>query len=99
MVRECSRLNSVIIKAYAAVPVRVQLEKVERSIDNEGFKAELQIVLSYGGLANIRHPRLHETLVSGPVDCNMPGAKSSFRQNPPLRSPLFLNSATRRLIS
>lgn len=43
-----------MIEAYAAAPVRVQLEKVERSIHNEGFKAELQTVLSYGGLANIR---------------------------------------------
>jgi Hydantoinase/oxoprolinase len=96
VVRECSRLNSVMIEAYAAAPVRVQLEKVERSIDNEGFKAELQTVLSYGGLANTRHSRLHETLVSGPVDCNVPGAKSCFRQNPPLRIPLVSNSATGR---
>ena len=86
VIRECSRLNSVMIEAYAAAPVRVQLEKVERAIHAEGFKAELQTVLSYGGLANIRHPRLHETLVSGPVGgvsggryvCNLLGIENAI---------------------
>jgi hypothetical protein len=88
-----------MIEAYAAAPVRVQLEKVERSIHNEGFKAELQTVLSYGGLANIRHPRLHETLVSGPVGCNVPSAKLCLSQNSLRPSPLVSNSLTSRLIS
>jgi acetone carboxylase, beta subunit len=88
-----------MIEAYAAAPVRVQLEKVERSIHNEGFKAELQTVLSYGGLANIRHPRLHGTLVSGPVGCNVPSAKLCLSQNSLHPSPLVSNSLTSRLIS
>ena len=86
VIREFSRLNSVMIEAYAAAPVRIQLEKIERSVQSEGFKAELQTVLSYGGLANIRHPRLHETLVSGPVGgvsggrfiCNLLGIENAI---------------------
>ncbi len=67
VLREHSRLNSPLIEAYAAAPVRGQLFKVEDSVRKQGFGAPLQTVLSYGGLANIRYPRLHETLMSGPV--------------------------------
>jgi N-methylhydantoinase A len=67
VLREHSRLNSTLIEAYAAAPVRSQLFKVEDSVRERGFGAPLQTVLSYGGLANIRYPRLHETLMSGPV--------------------------------
>ncbi len=74
IVREQFRLNSLLIEAYAAAPGRDQLFRVEQSIQAHGFRHPLQVVLSYGGLANIRHPRLHETLVSGPVGGIM-GAK------------------------
>ncbi len=67
VMREQSRLNSLLIEAYAAAPVRQQLLKVEQSVHNYGFPNPLQTVLSYGGLSNIRYPRLHETLVSGPI--------------------------------
>ncbi len=67
VMREQSRLNSLLIEAYAAAPVRQQLLKVEQRIHDYGFPNPLQTVLSYGGLSNIRYPRLHETLVSGPI--------------------------------
>jgi acetone carboxylase, beta subunit len=67
VVREHSRLNSALIEAYAAAPVRQQLFNVERAVHERGFRRPLRTVLSYGGLANIRYPRLHETLISGPV--------------------------------
>ncbi|MFL5655535.1 MAG: hydantoinase/oxoprolinase family protein [Ktedonobacteraceae bacterium] len=67
VMREQSRLNSLLIEAYAAAPVRQQLLKVEQSIHDYGFPNPLQTVLSYGGLSNVRYPRLHETLVSGPI--------------------------------
>src|SRR6266566_4324686 len=67
VMREQSRLNSLLIEAYAAAPVRQQLLKVEQSVHNYGFPNPFQTVLSYGGLSNIRYPRLHETLVSGPI--------------------------------
>jgi N-methylhydantoinase A len=67
VLREHSRLNSTLIEAYAAAPVRNQLFNVEGSIHSRGFGRPLRTVLSYGGLADIRYPRLHETLISGPV--------------------------------
>jgi acetone carboxylase, beta subunit len=67
VLREHSRMNSTLIEAYAAAPVRRQLFNVEASVQERGFASPLQTVLSYGGLANIRYPRLHETLISGPV--------------------------------
>ena len=67
VMREQSRLNSVLIEAYAAAPVRKQLFRIQERIHDHGFKNPLQTVLSYGGLANVNYPRLHETLVSGPI--------------------------------
>ena len=74
VVRENSRLNAVLIEAYAVAPVRRQLEKVEQAVQSRGYRYPLQTVLAYGGLCNIRYPRLHETLISGPVGGVM-GAK------------------------
>jgi acetone carboxylase, beta subunit len=67
VMREQSRLNSLLIEAYAAAPVRRQLLRVQERIHDYGFPNPLQTVLSYGGLSNIHYPRLHETLVSGPI--------------------------------
>jgi acetone carboxylase, beta subunit len=74
VIRENSRLNAALIEAYAVGPVRTQLEKVERAVQSRGYRYPLQTVLAYGGLCNIRYPRLHETLISGPVGGVM-GAK------------------------
>jgi N-methylhydantoinase A len=65
--REVSRANSTLIEAYASAPVRVQLEHVEEAVQERRFRRPLQTMLAYGGLADIRYPRLHETLISGPV--------------------------------
>jgi len=67
VIRENQRVNATTIEAYAADPVRKQLHNVETSANNRGFRKQLTTMLSYGGLANIRHPRLHETLISGPI--------------------------------
>ena len=67
VIRENSRLNAALIEAYAVSPVREQLHKVEESIQSRGYRYSLQTLLAYGGLCNIRYPRLHETLISGPV--------------------------------
>lgn len=64
---EHSRLNTTVVEAYAAAPVRAQLEGVENGIQDLGYQHSLQTVLAYGGLANINHSRLHETLISGPM--------------------------------
>ena len=67
VVRENSRLNAALIEAYAAASVRVQLQRIESAVQDQGFRYPLQTVLAYDGLCNIRHPRLHETFISGPV--------------------------------
>src|SRR5699024_2198440 len=46
---------------------REQLVNVDKAAKKEGFKHGVQTVLSYGGLANMNYPRLHETMISGPV--------------------------------
>jgi len=67
VIRENQRVNATTIEAYAADPVRRQLHNVEGSATTRGFRKQLTTMLSFGGLANIRHPRLHETLISGPI--------------------------------
>lgn len=71
---EQSRINSTVAEAYAAGPVRAQLEGVETGIQDLGYRNPLQTVLAYGGLANVKHRRLHETLISGPMG-GIAGAK------------------------
>jgi acetone carboxylase beta subunit len=67
VVREQSRLNSVVLEAYAADRSREQLLGVEQAAQGAGFRFGAQTMLSYGGLASVRYPRLHETMISGPV--------------------------------
>lgn len=67
VIRENQRVNATTIEAYAADPVREQLHNVEASAKQRGYRKQMTTMLSYGGLANIRHPRLHETLISGPI--------------------------------
>ncbi len=74
VIRENSRLNAALIEAFAVGPVREQLHKVEDAVQSRGYRYSLQTLLAYGGLCNIRYPRLHETLISGPVGGVM-GAK------------------------
>ncbi|QQK75750.1 hydantoinase/oxoprolinase family protein [Salicibibacter cibarius] len=67
IIREQSRLNSTLIEAYATAKGRDQLLGVEAAAKQHGFSHSVQTMLSYGGLANVRYPRLHETMISGPV--------------------------------
>jgi len=66
-IRELARLNSVVIQAYAAEPVREQLFHIEDRLKRAGMQYPLQTVLAYGGLAPVHYPRLYESVVSGPV--------------------------------
>ncbi len=74
VVREYSRLYSTIIQCYAAEPVRKQLLRIEDKAKENGYAGKLLTVLSYGGLADVRYPRMFESLLSGPVGGLM-GAK------------------------
>jgi N-methylhydantoinase A/oxoprolinase/acetone carboxylase beta subunit len=65
--REVSRANATLIQAYASEPARDQLLGVERKLTDAGYPHSLKTVLCYGGVTNIRYPRLFETVMSGPV--------------------------------
>lgn len=65
--REQGRMNTLVLHAYAAEPGREQLLKIENRLQEQGFRYPLQIVLSHGGLTNIRYPRIHEGCFSGPI--------------------------------
>lgn len=67
VIREQSRLNSVLIEAYATGRGREQLAGIERVSKEHGFRYGVQTLLSFGGLTSISHPRLHETMISGPI--------------------------------
>ncbi|MFA4835197.1 MAG: hydantoinase/oxoprolinase family protein, partial [Dehalococcoidia bacterium] len=67
IVRESSRVNVLVMQGYCAEPVRKQLFSIENSLKAQGYKYPLQQVLSYGTVANIRHPRIYEAVVSGPI--------------------------------
>lgn len=67
VIREQSRLNSLLIEAYATSRGRMQLKGIEDVSKKYGFKYGVQTLLSFGGLTSINHPRLHETMISGPI--------------------------------
>lgn len=67
VIREQSRLNSLLIEAYATSRGRMQLKGIENVSKKYGFKYGVQTLLSFGGLTSINHPRLHETMISGPI--------------------------------
>lgn len=65
--KESTRLKSLLIECSAAEETRRQLQGVERAAKREGFRHNLQTVLSYGAVADIRYPRLYESICSGPT--------------------------------
>jgi N-methylhydantoinase A/oxoprolinase/acetone carboxylase beta subunit len=72
--REISRANATVIQAYASDPARKQLYRIEEELRKVGYPHSLKTVLGYGGITNIRYPRLFEAAMSGPVGGLM-GAK------------------------
>jgi acetone carboxylase beta subunit len=67
VIREQSRLNSVLIEAYATSGGRQQLAGIQSISKKYGFRYGVQTLLSFGGLTSINHPRMHETMISGPI--------------------------------
>ena len=65
--REYSRLNCVVIEAYAADPSRRHLIKIEDEIKKQGFKRRLQIMTAHGGIVNVRAAKAFQSLISGPI--------------------------------
>jgi N-methylhydantoinase A/oxoprolinase/acetone carboxylase beta subunit len=69
-----SRANATVVQAYASDPARKQLYRIEEELVKIGYQHSLKTVLGYGGITNIRYPRLFEAAMSGPVGGLM-GAK------------------------
>ncbi|MBW2421326.1 MAG: hydantoinase/oxoprolinase family protein, partial [Deltaproteobacteria bacterium] len=65
--REISRANATVVQAYASDPARKQLYRIEEELVKTGYQHSLKTVLGYGGITNIRYPRLFEAAMSGPV--------------------------------
>ncbi|MCZ7530081.1 MAG: hydantoinase/oxoprolinase family protein [Acidimicrobiia bacterium] len=72
--REVSRANATVIQAYASHAAREQLFRIEEELKKIDYSHSLKTVLGYGGITNIRYPRLFESAMSGPVGGLM-GAK------------------------
>ena len=67
VIREQSRLNSLLIEAYATGGGRKQLKSIEKVARENGYRYGVQTLQSFGGLTSINHPNLHETMISGPI--------------------------------
>lgn len=65
--REYSRLYAAVLQAYAAEPVREQCLQIEAKVREQGYAHPLYTLLAYGGMVDVRYPRLYETFTSGPV--------------------------------
>jgi acetone carboxylase beta subunit len=65
--REGPRLNALVLQAYGAEPVRQHMQKIERNLQNLGYRYPLQIMLADGGIANIKYPPLFKACFSGPI--------------------------------
>jgi len=72
--REVSRANATVIQAYASSAARKQLFRIEEELNKIQYPHSLKTVLGYGGVTNIRYPRLFEAAMSGPVG-GLQGAK------------------------
>ncbi len=65
--REGPRLNALVLQAYGAEPVRGHLQKIEKELQDTGYRHPLQIMLADGGIANIQYPPLYKACFSGPI--------------------------------
>lgn len=64
---ENERLKSLLLQCYIAEVGRRQLLNVEEEAKRDGYQHNLLTLLSYGAAADIRYPRLYESVISGPV--------------------------------
>ena len=67
MIKESARMKTVLVECFACEGARSRLKTVEDSAKADGYKFDLQTLLAFGGVANIRYPRLYESIVSGPT--------------------------------
>ncbi len=66
-IRELPRANATTIEAFAGPSTLRALAKIEDDLKAGGFRGDLQVMQSAGGLAPARHVRAIHTARSGPV--------------------------------
>lgn len=65
--RELPRANATTIEAYSGPSTLRALARLEEDLQAGGFKGDLQVMQSAGGLAPAKHVRAVDTAMSGPV--------------------------------
>jgi N-methylhydantoinase A len=65
--RELPRANATVIEAFSGPSTLRALVRLESDLKAGGFKGDLQVMQSAGGLAPARHVRAIDTAMSGPV--------------------------------
>lgn len=75
VMKEVQRMKSVLMEAAGGPIVRRMLGRVEAAANTRGYDGELATMASYGSIVNIRHPRMYETILSGPTG-GLIGAKT-----------------------
>jgi acetone carboxylase beta subunit len=67
VVRELPRLNATVLEAYTGDIARRAFREMEERLRERGFRGNLQIMQSTGGLAPAVHVKAVETVQSGPA--------------------------------
>lgn len=67
VVRELPRTNAAVIEAYAGPLARSAFQEMQEALERRGFKGDLQIMQSAGGLAPAVHVKAVDTIQSGPA--------------------------------
>lgn len=75
VMKEVQRMKSVLMEAAGGPIVREMLGKVERAANDGGYRGTLATMASFGSIVDIRHPRMYETILSGPTG-GLIGAKT-----------------------
>lgn len=65
--KESTRTKTLLVECTATDKVREGFFRVENAAKSDGLSHNLQTLLGYGAAADIRYPRLFESVVSGPV--------------------------------
>lgn len=67
VIRELPRTNAAVLEAYTGDLTRGAFQEMQGRLEDRGFRGELQIMQSTGGLAPAVHVKAVETIQSGPA--------------------------------
>ena len=74
VIQDFTRLNTVLIEAYAAEPSRGQFQRIAQQARDFGAAFPLRVMASHGGTISTEARELARTLISGPIG-GMVGSK------------------------